>query len=416
MSLSEDRLALLYRISQTFNSSLDLSEVLNRVMDEVITAVRAERGFVVLRQADGAFRFAAARGLDQQTVESPEFQVSRGIVDRVAAEGMPLLTSDAQADVRFASRASVRILGVRAILCVPLELKGRIDGVVYVDSRLQAGVFSPEDLDLLKGIAASAAIAIENARLYQVAVEKGRMERELQVAREVQSSLLPQGLPAVPGWEFAAWWQPREVSGDFYDFVRFQDGVLGVVVGDVTDKGMPAALFMANARSVLRANVAAHTDPALALRHANEVLCTEASNGMFVTLLLAKLGHDEGKVVFANAGNNCPLLFRGATNGFADVGTSGFPLGIDSDFRYVTTEADLAPGDFLLQYTDGLIDANDPQLAFFGRERLLAALRDASRLPALEMRERLRQAVAGFIGASPPYDDVTFVIARRTAD
>src|SRR3989304_3161985 len=131
MSLSEDRLSLLYRVSQTFSSSLDLSEVLNRVMDEVIAATRAERGFLMLRQQDGAFHCGAARGLDQRPVEGPEFQVSRGIVDRVAADGRPLLTSDAQTDAWLASRDSVRIVGARAILCGPLGVKGGVDGAGY---------------------------------------------------------------------------------------------------------------------------------------------------------------------------------------------------------------------------------------------------------------------------------------------
>jgi sigma-B regulation protein RsbU (phosphoserine phosphatase) len=303
MSLSEDRLSLLYRVSQTFNSSLDLGEVLNRVMDEVIASTRASG----LPHASPGGRPASGRrrGLDQRTVEAPEFQVSRGIVDRVAADGQPLLTSDAQSDAWLASRDSVRIVGVRAILCVPLERKGRVEGVIYVDSRLQSGVFSPDDVAMLQGIASSAAIAIDNARLYQVAVEKGRMERELQVAREVQSSLLPQSIPAIAGWAFAAWWQPaREVSGDFYDFVSFRDGSAGALIGDVTDKGMPAALFMASARSVVRANVAASEDPQVALRLANHALCGEAPNGMFVTLLLMQLLGDGGGVRIANAGNN----------------------------------------------------------------------------------------------------------------
>jgi sigma-B regulation protein RsbU (phosphoserine phosphatase) len=415
MSLSEDRLSLLYRVSQTFNSSLDLSEVLNRVMDEVIAATRAERGFLMLRQDDGAFRFGAARGLDQQTVEAPEFQVSRGIVDRVAAEGKPLLTSDAQTDAWLASRDSVRMVGVRAILCVPLELKGRVDGVIYVDSRLQTGVFSSDDVDMLRGIASSAAIAIDNARLYQVAVEKGRMERELQVAREVQSSLLPQSVPSFPGWEFVAWWQPaREVSGDFYDFVTFRDGSPAALIGDVTDKGMPAALFMASTRSVVRANIAATDDPQAALRLANQTLCADAPNGMFVTLLLLQLAGDGGQIRLANAGNNRPLLYRSERDEFADFGSTGLPLAIDPAFAYTQQEDVLARGDFLLLYTDGLTDATDIQRDLFGRERLLAALWDVRRSPADAIRQRLRLAVAAFIGAMPPYDDVTFVLARRT--
>lgn len=415
MSPTEDRLALLYRISQTFSSSLDLGEVLTRVMDEVIVTTRAERGFVMLRQPDGSFRFAAARGMDLQTIDAPEFQVSRGIVDRVAAEGKPLLTSDAQQEAWLASRESVRILGVRAILCVPLELKGRIEGVVYVDSRIQTGVFSPEDLDMLQGIASSAAIAIDNARLYQVAVEKGRMERELQVAREVQTSLLPQAEPFVPGWEFAAWWQPaREVSGDFYDFVPFRDGSPGILIGDVTDKGMPAALFMASARSVIRANIASADQPSNAVGKANRTLCAEAPNGMFVTLLLARLGAD-GTVSVTNAGNSRPLFYRTADDSIFELGAPGFPLGIDSEWTYGQSDKQLDPGDFVLLYTDGVTDATDSLHALFGQARLKAALWDARRTSASEIRERLRLAISAFVGATAPYDDVTFLLARRTS-
>jgi len=415
MPPSEDRLSLLYRISQTFNSSLDLSEVLNRVMDEVIATTRAERGFVVLRDSDGAFRFAAARGIDQSTVEAPEFQVSRGIVDRVAAEGRPLLTSDAQQEAWLASRASVRILGVRAILCVPVELKGRVDGVIYVDSRLQTGVFSPEDLEMLQGIAASAAIAIDNARLYQVAVEKGRMERELQVAREVQTSLLPRELPNLAGWDVAAWWQPaREVSGDFYDFVPFRDGSLGLVIGDVTDKGMPAALFMANARSIVRASVAAAYEPALAVEQASAALGGDSPSGMFVTLLLAQMTPAHGGVRIVNAGNHRPILYRSSVAELVDVGAPGLPLGIDPGVPYQTFEELLVPGDFLLLHTDGLTDATDARQEPFGLERVRAVLREHHAASAEALREHLRLAVAGFLGATPPYDDVTFLIARRT--
>jgi GAF domain-containing protein len=198
--LSDDRLALLYRLSQTFNSSLDLQEVLNRVMDEAIAVMHAERGFVMLREPDGSLGFRVARGLDRETIDAPQFQVSRGVVTWVAQEGQPVLTSDAQRDDRFSMRDSVRALGLRSILCVPLVVRGRVSGVVYVDNRMQAGIFEQPDLELLASIASNAAIAIENARLYQLAVEKGRMERELQMAHEVQAGLLPREAPRVPGW------------------------------------------------------------------------------------------------------------------------------------------------------------------------------------------------------------------------
>lgn len=151
-----ERLTLLYRVSQTFNSSLDLDEVLNRVMDEVIAVTRAERGFLMLRDSGGELAFRAARGMDQRTLNAPEFQISRGLVDRVARDGQPVLMSDAQSDDSLKARASVVLLGLRSVLCVPLQIKGNTLGVVYVDSRVRAGIFTQADLELLTAIASSA--------------------------------------------------------------------------------------------------------------------------------------------------------------------------------------------------------------------------------------------------------------------
>ena len=180
-SLPRGRLDLLYRISQTFNSSLEMDEVLNRVMDEVIAAVHAERGFVMLLEEGVTLAFRVARGIDRQTIDDPRFQVSRSIVEQVARGGEPVLTMDAQKDTRFRMQQSIKILGLRSILCVPLTLKGNTSGVIYVDNHIQAGIFSASDLDLLAAIASHAATAVENARLYQLAVEKGRLEQELQI-------------------------------------------------------------------------------------------------------------------------------------------------------------------------------------------------------------------------------------------
>ncbi|HSB90475.1 MAG TPA: GAF domain-containing SpoIIE family protein phosphatase [Anaerolineales bacterium] len=414
MQPSGDRLAMLYRISQTFNSTLDLGEVLDRVMDEVVAVTKAERGFLMLRGQDGSLVFRTARGMDQLTIEQPEFQISRGIVDRVATEGRPLLTSDAQLDPQLGERASVRLLGLRAILCVPLKLKGKVEGVVYVDSRLQSGVFSPDELELLEGIASSAAIAIENARLYQVAVEKGRMERELQVAREVQSSLIPQSAPVVPGWEFAGWWQPaHEVSGDFYDYPPFGDGHQGLLIGDVTDKGMPAALFMAHARSIVRASAAASTDPLSAIRAANTSLCAQTTNGMFVTLCLAHFEPSSGRMRYVNAGHNPPLYWEAGKKAWSPLGRSGLPLAIDTQAEYTQHTLELHPGDAMVLYTDGVTDASNLKSEFFGRERLVETLTANAGGSAAQLGDRLREALAAFTGPAPLYDDVTFLIARR---
>lgn len=413
MAHTGDRLALLYRLSQTFNSSLDLDEVLNRVMDEVIAAVRAERGFVMLRGADGQLAFRAARGLDQQTIEEPKFHISRGVVERVAQSGQPVLTSDAQTDQRLNLRQSVMALGLRSILCVPLQLKTETIGVVYVDNRLRAGVFTQSDLELLAAIASSAAVAIENARLYQVAVEKGRLERELQVARGLQAALLPRETPRLPGWEFAAHWQPaREVAGDYFDFIPAGPDRMGLLVADVTDKGMPAALFMALVRSTVRASLAASASPAEGLAHANRLISADSPNSMFVTLGYVQVAAHAGDVLCVNAGHN-PVLVYHAQQQFVALKRTGFPLGVMAEAALGQHTAHLEPGDWLVLYTDGIIEALNASGEEFGLQRLQALLEENAASTAAEAVAAVRKALNDFTGSATPFDDVTLLLAKR---
>ncbi len=410
---SAERLALLYRISQTFNSSLDLDEVLNRVMDEVIAATHAERGFLMLHDAAERLVFRAARGLDRQTIDAPEFQISRGVVERVANEGQPQLTSDAQSDQWLGQRASVMGLGLRAVLCVPLQLKGAKLGVIYVDSRVQSGIFTQDDLELLTSIAASAATAIENARLYQVAVEKGRLERELQVARDVQTSLLPRETPHIAGWEFATWWQPaREVAGDFYDFIPADQDQLGVVIADVADKGMPAALFMALTRSIVRASVATAFSPADGITHANRLICADAANGMFVTLCYLRLDA-AGQIVYVNAGHNPPLWYRADQDQLIELTRTGMALGVLDINWYEQRTEQLNPGDFVVLYTDGVTEFVNAQGQEFGIKRLRQVILENRRSSAAEMVTAVEQALGGFSDLSMPFDDITVVMIKR---
>jgi sigma-B regulation protein RsbU (phosphoserine phosphatase) len=421
---SSEHLALLYRLSQTFNSSLDLDEVLNRVMDEVIAVMRAERGFVMLHEDDGKPVFRVARGMDQNTIDEPHFQVSRGVVERVAREGQPILTSDAQSDDRFSTRESVMILGLRAILCVPLTIKDQILGVVYVDNRLRAGIFTQADLELLTAIASSAAVAIENARLYQVAVEKGRLQRELQMAYEIQADLLPRQTPRLPGWEFAARWQPAgEVAGDYYDFIWLDPDPgkgkrsvagLGIVIADVSDKGMPAALFMALTRSTIRASVGHSLLPSDGIARANRLICADSTSGMFVTLFYGRLDPVANEFTYVNAGHNPPLLYRAKQDQLLELSRTGMALGVVADSSFGQNTVPLHSGDFVLLYTDGVTDATDAQQREFGEDRLRHVVLEQRRAPVEEMVAALEQAVREFVGTSAPFDDLTIVGLKRT--
>ena len=411
---SADRLALLYRISQDFTSSLDLDEVLNRVIDEVIAAVRAERGFLMLREADTSeLNFRVARGIDRSMIEQPQFQVSRSVVKRVADEGHPLLTSDAQDDAALRAQRSIAILGLRAIMCVPLQIKGSLLGVIYVDNRIHSGVFRPDDLDLLTAIAAHAATAIENARLYQMAVEQGRLERELQMARDLQASLLPREMPQLTGWDFATYWQPaRQVSGDFYDFVFTPQGI-AVVIADVSDKGMPAALFMALSRTILRASLIGSNSPVDGIAQANRLICADSPNSMFVTLFIAQIDHVMGDVIYVNAGHNPPYLYRAAEDEPERLVRTGMALGIDDTTRFAQQSVHLDPGDTLILYTDGILDALNADSEEFGDGRLRRVCAQQRTESATHIVAALRDEVLKFVGDEPLADDCTVVIVKR---
>lgn len=412
-------LATLYEISQTINSTLDLDEVLELVMDQVIAVTGAERGFLMLRSRDegreGEMVFRVARGIDQQEIEQPSFQVSRSVVEGVAASGEPVLTANAAEDVRFSGTKSVVLKGLRSILCVPLRLKERTTGLVYVDNRLQAGIFGQEDLDLLVSFGNLAAIAIENARLYQVAVEKGRMEQELKLAREIQRSLLPAATPEISGYEIAADWRAaREVAGDFYDFIQLADSdQLGVLIADVSDKGAPAAIYMAVARSLIRGNAAGAACPLEAIERANRLIVADSRAGMFVTAFYLVLSPGSGTVRYVNAGHNLPLLRR-ADGEIVELEKGGMALGWFEENPLVERQLTLESGDLLVLYTDGVTDACNREMTEFGKQRLWEVVAAGDGLSARSALEQITRAVSRFADGAAASDDITLVVVRRT--
>jgi sigma-B regulation protein RsbU (phosphoserine phosphatase) len=406
------RLETLYRVSQAIGSTLDLDSVLNAVIDQVVGVTRAERGFLMLGDSRG-LDFRVARGIDQKTIEAPEFEVSRRVIERVAQTGQGVMTSDAQTEEWLAESTSVASLKLRSIMCVPLLVQGRRIGLVYVDNRMQAGMFGKDDLELLQAVASTAAVAIENARLHMAEVEKARLERELEVARQVQTSLMPLKPPDIPGFELAGLWRAaREVGGDFYDFVPRGDGQVGIVIGDVTDKGVPAAFFMALARTTLRASLTAGGSALTGLQQANQLISADSSSGMFVTLLYVELVPGSRVLSSINAGHMPPLRYRAIEMDVARLPRGGLPLGVEPQGRFGETQTELSKGDALLLYTDGLVDAMNPQGDFYGWDRLRRAVSASGGLSAAEMLGAIDRDVNRFTAGNAPFDDLTMVVVK----
>jgi serine phosphatase RsbU (regulator of sigma subunit) len=241
-----------------------------------------------------------------------------------------------------------------------------------------------------------------------------RLQHELEMAHKVQAGLLPSETPEITGWQFAACWRPaREVAGDYYDFIPLDQGRLGVVMGDVCDKGMPAALFMALTRSVVRASTVQTVGLADDLVLANRLLCADAHDGMFVTLFYGLLHPTTGVFSYVNAGHNPPLWYCAEKDGLVPLGPTGMALGLMPDAAFEQQTIRLDPGDWVLLYTDGLTDASDASANRFEIERVQRVLLPHRHGAAAELLAALEQAVDRFAGDTPPFDDIALLLLRR---
>ncbi len=321
----------------------------------------------------------------------------------------------ARLELRSPAVTAMREAGVA--LVVPLVSQGELIGTLNLGPRLSEQDYSTDDRRLLTTLAAQAAPAIRVAQLVRdqaaEAAEKERLAQELRVATLIQQQFLPRELPHLPQWQIAAFYGPaRAVGGDFYDFVAMPDGRIGIAVGDVTDKGVPAALVMARTHSVLRAEASRLTSPGEILSRANDLLVPEMPARMFVTCLFAVLDPATGRIVIANAGHNLPFVRTG--DEISELRATGMPLGLLPGIRYEEVEGPIAPDSTVLLYSDGLIEAHDPDREMFGFDRLRTAL--AVDDAGSELLDRLLETLNAFTGPDHEQeDDITLVTLRRSA-
>jgi len=303
------------------------------------------------------------------------------------------------------------------VLVVPLVSQGELIGTLNLGPRLSEQEYSSDDRRLLASLAAQAAPAVRVAQLVQEQAaeiqSRERYEQELRVATLIQQQFLPRQLPDLPDWQVAAYYGPaRAVGGDFYDFIELADGRIGIVVGDVTDKGVPAALVMARTHSILRGDAPRLVSPAKVLEHANDLLVAEMPEKMFVTCLYLVLDPSTGRVVYANAGHNLPYVRT--AEGVIEFRATGMPLGLMPGMVYEEREAVIGPGDNVLLYSDGLVEAHDPSGAMYGFPRLRADL--ATDLAGSELLDELLDRLRAFTGRGwEQEDDITLVALRRSA-
>ena len=299
--------------------------------------------------------------------------------------------------------------GVRIV--VPLITQGELVGLLNLGPRLSEQDYSADDRKLLDALAGQAAPAVRVAQLVRQqesqARERERVEQELRVAQLIQQQFLPRELPDLHGWHVAAYYRPaREVGGDFYDFIELPEGKIGIVVGDVTDKGVPAALVMATTHSLLRAEAPRLVSPSKVLERINDLLVDDMPPKMFVTCLYAVLDPATGTLQFANAGNNLPYV--GSEGDTLELRATGMPLGLLPDMSYEEKSATLRPGDSMLMHSDGLAEAHSPDKEMFGFPRLMELVGEGHGGEALI--DHLLKSLDAFVGAEwEQEDDITLV-------
>ena len=402
----------LLEVSKAMASAIDLDSLLGVIQSEATQVMDAERGTIFIHdEGTGTLWNRVSGGLAPGLVR---VAVGTGIAGHVAKDGRVLNVPDAYGDSRFNPEVDRQTsFRTRSILCAPIFGHGRrLLGVIQVLNKAGGGVFTRDDEVLMEAFASHAALALDRARLVEAFVEKQRIEEGLRLARDIQRAMLPRRFPAQREFELMAEVRPaRSVGGDFYDFFVDRDR-LWFLVGDVSGKGMAAALFMAVAKTLFHAGVQGESSPSAVFAKVNRELCRDNDDAMFVTVFAGCLDLRTGEVVAGNAGHHPPYRLgrEGAVTKVA--GPSGVPLGVRDGDEYMGGTLRLEPGEGLYLYTDGITEALNERGEQFSDSRLEAYLRGASGATAAEVVRGSLAVVQDFVGGSPPFDDITVMSLR----
>jgi sigma-B regulation protein RsbU (phosphoserine phosphatase) len=397
-------LQALLKFGEQLSQYPSLDDMLPATLDLAIQAVNAQRGVLMLIENEQ---------LVVKAHKGEGFRISSAVRDRAVNEKASILVRDAQLDDAFKGRMSIVEQKVHTMMAVPLQTKERIIGLIYVDSPFILREFTKDDLSLLTLMANVAAFRIENTRLIEVEQAERIMKRDLAQAAVIQSGMLPDKAPDVPGVDLAGYNVAcRTVGGDYYDFFTYPDGKVGLALGDVSGKGMPASLMAMglHARVHVLAEEPGNLGPFMA--RINKATCAKCPSNRFITFFFCLLDPVTGDLAYANAGHNPPIIVR--ANGEAEMLEGGGPvLGILPIAPYSEMHARLEHGDILAVYSDGVTEANNSAYDEFDEPRLIQVLQRNRTEPATGIVQAVMTAVGEFAAGAPQADDITLVVAKR---
>jgi serine phosphatase RsbU (regulator of sigma subunit) len=395
----------LIRAGQELAVNRPLAELFPQILDLAIEAVNAQRGVVLTLEGEI---------LVPRAHKGEGFRISTAVRDRVVNQKSSILVRNAQLDDAFRSRQSIVEQKVHTMMAVPLQTKERIIGLIYVDSPFVLREFTESDLSLLTVMANVAAIRIENVRLAEIEQQERIMKRDLAQAADIQRRILPERAPAIRGLDVSGFNMAcRTVGGDYYGFFPYPDGRMALALGDVSGKGMPAALLVMQLQARLEALAEDPCDLSALMLRLNKITCANCPSNRFITFFMSLVNPATGDLSFANAGHNPPIIVR--ASGDIEMLEGGGPvLGVLPIAKYGEQHARLGKGDLLVIYSDGVTEANDLAEEEYGEERLTSELRKHRGESAETIVRAITESVSKFAEGAPQADDITLIVAKRT--
>jgi sigma-B regulation protein RsbU (phosphoserine phosphatase) len=402
------RLEFLSELAGLLGHTFDEDALLRRILEKLFELLpQAERGFVLMKEGNDGH--LATRVVHSRSGEAGPVVTSRSLLREVVEKREGILSADVLGDQRLAKATSVFSIGLRTLMCVPILDETEVYGVIQVDSTRPGLPFRAEDMLLVLAVTRQLALALANARLHARLLEQELLRHDLLLAGKVQQRFLPRNTPEVPGYGIAVEYTPAEaVGGDFYSFLNLKDGRLGIAVGDVSGKGVSAALCMAKITSDLRYHSVGQTEPGEILRRLNLSLCGDLDEGMFVTVVLLILDPRTAELRISRAGHPPPVV-RESHGSVVTLGAGDGPaLGLYDTARFEQTLYTLDHHDVVVLYTDGVTEALDRGRNLYGEERLAKAIGGAAR-GARGVREAILADLESFVGSEDQSDDLTLV-------
>lgn len=425
---TEGLLRAVYTVMNEIASNYEPCALQDHILQTTLRAIDAQRGAIMFATPDGVLqpctvcrKYHVISHGKVQHVGKRDFTVSETVAHRVLARGESLLYQDTDRDAELNVSESIRSLKLRSIICAPLRGKFGIFGILYIDSDSPRHQYSHEDMLLSTAVGNSAGLALENARMHSQIVDKERIDQEIQHAWQIQQGFLIRQWPESDGrYQVYGDMRPaKTVGGDFYDFVKPDESRVGILIGDVSGKGVPAALTMAQLLAEFRLSARDLDTPSRVFQVLNESMCQRGTRGTFCTLSYILLELDTGRVLCASAGHHPAIAVRkGDLRIFGNA--TGPPVGVMPDTVWTDTEARLKPGDTLLLYTDGIVEARAANTRAdgislpeeFGMENLTRIAATLYQATPAEMIESINREVQRFCAPSSPHDDCTMIALK----